>query len=109
MKNFVMVALVIFVGLNILFACGGMSPAPAPADVNSVVPDLPSTGGDATATTGTDITNSTADIVSTTVDNQGNALEDAINSVDLDNLSSDLPQDGQNSNNSDADFVATVL
>ena len=100
--------LVLFVGLlslNILFACGGMSPQPAPGDFDTNVPSLP------------DGTNITADNTNVSNDNicpiHDNAKPCDIcngtveNVTSVGDLSSDLPAT-QNSTN-DGQFVEIIL
>ena len=116
MKNLLTIAIIAFFGISTIFACGGMSPAPAPADTNVTVPDLPS---DSTPDVGTnptsdlpnggttDTTTCTGDNVNNPVDT-GKTLEDTTTG-DLNDLSSDLPQDNSGQNSPDGTFVATVL
>lgn len=116
MKNLLTIAIVAFFGISTIFACGGMSPAPAPADTNVTVPDLPSDSTPDVGTNPTDLPNGTTGDVPTTctgdnVNNPvdtGKAIEDTTNN-DLNDLSSDLPQDNSGQNGPDGTFVATVL
>lgn len=111
MKKFAMIALVVVLGVSALYACGGMSPAPAPADTNTAVPDLPSDsnpttdlpngGSNDTTTTNSDGTNGGCDGI-------GKNLEDKTSINELNNLSSDLPNNSKNQN-SDGNFVSCVL
>ena len=116
MKNLLTVAIVAFFAVSTIFACGGMSPAPAPADTNVTVPDLPSDSTPDVGTNPTDLPNGGTpdtttcpgtDNVNNPVDT-GKAIEDTTNN-DLNDLSSDLPQDSTGQNSPDGTFVATVL
>ena len=115
MKNLLTVAIVAFFAVSTIFACGGMSPAPAPADTNVTVPDLPSDSTPDVGTTTSDLpTGGTPDTTTCTGDNvnnpvdTGKTLEDTTTN-DLNDLSSDLPQDNSGQNSPDGTFVATVL
>ncbi|RME84308.1 MAG: hypothetical protein D6785_05710 [Planctomycetota bacterium] len=139
MKKFFGVMAVVFLAVNVLFACGGMTAAPAPSDVPSLnVPELPNTpnidnpsnpGVDNPSNPGVDNPNNPSDPSDGFIeDTVGGPSVDNPNGTGIDNPNgSGLDkQDGSNgdldlgklssdlpndkaSSSSDHEFVATVL
>ena len=138
MKTLKMIAVMFVASLlvfNIVIACGGMSPQPAPGDFDTDVPTLPNTDGlpgpgDTTNTTPGDTTTNPGDTTNTEDDDNGvphdcpfpgdipNADDDENGNngdnngggVDLNNLPSDLPTiPGKGNNSNDGQFVDIVL
>ena len=107
-KQLLIVAVALFVGVG-LVACGGMSPAPATASTNAIVPDLPNDGGDITGTTA-DLSNSGMDLSDAIYDEVGKCQVEKVTDggVDLDSLASDLVQ-GKEVRSGDGSYTDTIL
>lgn len=121
MKKFFGILAVTLLVVNVLVACGGMSPTPAPpnfpTDVPNLPTDTPNNPGDTPNTPNIDNPNNPGDTPSnpgdcptiTPGDNTGNPIEDVDNGGNFGDLPTDLPQDGQLPSNQDGNFVSTVL
>ena len=113
MKKVLAIMVVALMVVNVVIACGGMSPQPAPGDFDNNVPSLPSDDGSTTGIDTNTTTNNDTNICpihdhAKPCDVCASATDDNTNG-DLNDLSSDLPQDNSGQNTADGTFVATVL
>ena len=114
MKKFALIAIVAILGVGLgVYACGGMSPAPAAPSTSTMVDLPPDSGTDVTNTTG-DLSGTTVDFSNAACDGKGKASDGNIKAEDitqkngdLSNLSSDLPQSSQQ--RGDGSYADTVL